>query len=686
MFRSIAAVATERRTHHHYRHGQRRSDPYHWLTERDDPAVAKHLHAENAYAAGVMADTTELQATLFAEIRGRMADEKKSPAVYERGYWYWYQYAKDADYPTYWRSINEDLSDATLLLDAPALARGSAYFAIGDIDIATDERWLAYTTDTTGRRQYQLHFVDLESGEHIASDITDISAGIAFANDAATLFVVAKDSETLREYRVDRLVVAAGKVTSRTSVYQEDDTAYLVELGRTTRRDFVVLTASTTLTTEHWLIDANQPAASAERFLAREPGHEDSLDFDGTHFWVLSNRGAPNGALHRVRPGAIEPSAWETIVAESTSAQLEDFALFEGFVAIELTDNAQGAIDVLRVSDRTRRRIEFDEAVFAVGLDDNPTFAAGAVRLSFESMTHPATVYDVDLATLARTTVYIEPVPGDFDSSHYTTERIWVERDDGARVPVSLVRRADLALETALDVLVYGYGAYGYSLEPVFSVARPSLLDRGFVFAIAHVRGGSELGQRWYDGGRLRAKHASFDDFNAVAEHLQNYGSGAANRLYAMGGSAGGLLVGAAMNDRPDLYAGVVADVPFVDVVTTMLDETIPLTTFEYEEWGDPRRASDYHTMMAYSPYDNVTRQAYPHVLITAGLHDSQVQYWEPAKWAARLRERNTAATLTLLKTEMEAGHGGQSGRYQSLHERCFAFAFLVAVREAATR
>ena len=684
MLRNARPPRTARRPVTLHRHGHRRVDPYFWLRERDDPAVLEHLASENAYVSAVLADTETLQQTLFDEIRGRMADDKSSPPVRDRGYWYWSRYAAGAEYATYWRGRSAAGDAAELLLDGPALAAGHDYFAIGDVDISADERWLAYTVDTSGRRLYELFLRDLAEGKTVATGINAIAPGIVFANDNETLFVVVRDPETLREYRVDRLTLRDSAVVARASVFTEADTTYLVEVGRTTRRDFVVITASTTLTTEHWLLPGDDPAGEPALFLARRPGHEHSLDFDGEYFWLLSNLDAPNGRLCRTRPDARQPDAWETVVAEERDAQLEDFAVFDGYLVLELTKQAASAVDIVALGDLDRHRIAFDEPVYSVGLDENPMWEARHVRLVYESMTRPPATIDVDLASHAQTIVHVEPVRGDFRAGNYVTERLWVDRDDGARVPVSILRRADLDRSAATDILLYGYGAYGYGLEPRFSVAMLSLVDRGFLFAIAHVRGGSELGQAWYEGGRKARKHASFDDFNAVADALANYGGGAVNRLYAMGGSAGGLLVGAALNRRPERFVAVVAQVPFVDVVTTMLDESIPLTTFEYEEWGDPRRAPDYHTMLAYSPYDNVSRASYPHILITSGLHDSQVQYWEPAKWAARLRERNRATTHVLLHTEMEAGHGGRSGRYQSLAERCLVFAFLLAVKTEA--
>ncbi|MEL7535436.1 MAG: S9 family peptidase [Pseudomonadota bacterium] len=679
MFRKADPPRARRGDKTLHRHGHRRRDPYFWMADRNDVDVIEHLTRENQYTDAVMAGTAALQRELYDEIRGRMVDERVSPPVFERGFWYWHRYAAGAEYATFWRSREPDTAGGELLLDGPTLAEGHEFFAIGDIDISTDERWLAYTVDTTGRRRYRLFLRDLEHHRVVDTGIDDIGSDVAWANDNASLFVVAKDRETLREFRLDRLDVQEGMVRGRDPVYEELDTTYYLDVARTSRRDFVVVTANATLTTEHWLIDAAKPNAAPRVFLPRQPGHEYALDFDGSYFWLLSNLDAPNGKLARTTADHHGPEHWETVIAESAATQLEDFELFDGHVAVEVSRDAQAGIELIDSTSFARQSIEFDEAVYAVTLDDNPSYEAGAVRLRYESMARPDSIIDVDRKTLAQTVVYTEQIGGNFDTDNYVVERHWVRRDDGVRVPVSLVRRADSQLDAALDVLVYGYGAYGYSLAPTFSLSRLSLVDRGFVVAIAHVRGGAEFGEAWYNAGRLKRKHASFDDFVAVAETFRGYGGGAPNALYAMGGSAGGLLVGAAMNLRPDLFRAVIAEVPFVDVVTTMLDDSIPLTTFEYEEWGDPRRSDDYFTMLSYSPYDNVARAKYPHVLITTGLHDSQVQYWEPAKWAARLRERNRADTVVLLQTEMDAGHGGRSGRYRQLHERCFVYAFLLA-------
>ncbi|MEM8983095.1 MAG: S9 family peptidase [Pseudomonadota bacterium] len=682
MFKRADKPTPERRPTSRHKHGQRRSDPYAWLAARDSAEVLQHLATENRHTEAVTVDAEALREQLFAGIRSRMADEKTSAPVFDRGYWYWYHYAAGAEYATHWRGRRNSTDNGELLLDGPALAADHAYFSIGDIDISTDERWLAYTVDTQGRRLYSLHVVDLTTGVDVATGINGLAAGVAWANDSQTLFVVAKDPETLREYRVLRLARDGSAMRVAAEVYTEHDDAYFCTLGRTARRHFVTICSHATLTSEYRLIDAEQPTGEARLFLPREAGHELSLDYDGDEFWLLSNQAAPNGRLCRTSSLGSEPAAWTEVVAHSNTAQLTGFELFNGYVAVELTEFAQSAIDILDMSGHTRRRVDFGSALHSVELDENPEYDSTQVRVRYESMAEPATLKEVSVADLSQRDIYVEPVHGDFAATNYVTERHWVRADDGAKIPVSLLYRKDQDLAQANKVLDYGNGAYGYSIDPYFSLGYLALVDRGFVVAVAHVRGGSDLGQSWYDGGRLKRKHASFDDFNAVATDLASFGGGSANRLFAMGGSAGGLLVAAAMNLRPDLYHAVVAEVPFVDVVTTMLDDTIPLTTFEYEEWGDPRKASDYHTMMAYSPYDNVARAAYPHVLATAGLHDSQVQYWEPAKWVARLRERQQGDGVILLKTEMDAGHGGQSGRYRRLHEACFVYAFLLLAAE----
>lgn len=679
MFQNGQAPRAAKKPHTLHRHGHRRRDPYFWLCEREDPAVLEHLHAENAYAEAVMAGTTDLQTTLGREIRARMADAKVSDPVFERGYWYWHSFDEGSEYARYWRGLTADTAAGELLLDTPALAAGEAYFSIGDFDITPDNAWLAYTFDTEGRRLYRLRLVNLASGDVFEPDVGAISGDIVFADDNKTLLVVVKEAATLREYRVDRLLLAGGAVRERHVVYEETDSAFLLEVGHTKNRDYLTVTSSATLTSEHRLIDARAPHREPQLFAPRQHEHEHAIDYDGATFWILSNLDAPNGRLLRCNEPGTAPADWQVVVPDVDDAQLEDFDLIDGFVALELTRDAQAGIDILRIADNERWSLEFDEAVFSVGLAVTPEYKATAFRVHYESMSRPARIYAYEPQQRRMTERYVEPVRGDFEATNYVSERIDVRTADGADVPVSIVRRATLSTGSTLPVLVYGYGAYGLSMEPYFSVARLSLLDRGFVFAIAHVRGGSERGQAWYEGGRLARKGNSFADFTAVADAIVSYGAGEPNVLYAMGGSAGGLLMGAVMNARPERFVAVVAEVPFVDVVTTMLDETIPLTSFEYGEWGDPRQPADYHTMLAYSPYDNVQRTAYPHVLITTGLHDSQVQYWEPAKWAARLRERNQSDSVVLLKTEMQAGHGGKSGRYERLDEVCFVYAFLLA-------
>ncbi len=665
--------------HVHHLHGDEREDPYFWLNQRENPKVREILEQQNAYTESVLAATEGLQESIYQEIRQRMPAQDVSAPVLDNGYWYHYRYAVQAEYPVYYRRANEPGATDEVILDVPAQAGAYEYFEVCGLDISRDNRWLVYACDTHGRRLYRLFIRDLESGQTFATGIVGVAPDPHWSNDANYLFVTHKDPETLRENRVCRYAVSAGVVSSDSvEVYAETDTAFAVELGRSKCWDYLFIVAGSSLSSEYQLLDANAPESEPILFRAREPEHEYYLDYDGDSFFVLSNLGAPNFRLLEVDRPNLAIESWRERVEHRENCYLEDFELTRDHIVVELKEAGQTELEVIDRADESRYRVDFGEAVYAAGLNDNYEYDTTKIRYGFESLATPDSVFDYDLIERKRTLIHRDGVGGSFDPCSYETQRIWVVAKDGARIPVSLVRHRDTLLDGRAPLILYGYGAYGYPIEPGFSYARLSLLDRGFVYAIAHVRGGAELGRAWYDAGRMERKLNSFTDFNDVARGLIERGWIDAARVYASGGSAGGLLVAAASQMAPALYHGVVADVPFVDVLTTMLDESLPLTAGEYDEWGDPNKAADYANMRRYSPYDNVTPGPYPHMLVLAGLHDSQVQYWEPAKWAIRTQVANTAATDVLLYTNLDAGHGGASGRYEPLRETALCYAFLL--------
>lgn len=667
----------------HQIHGDVRADEFYWLRERDNPEVRQFLEMQNARTDVAMHDTEDLQEALYQEIRGRMPEDDVSAPVLDNGYFYYYRYFPGAEYPVYYRRKDRPHAERSEVLDVRVLEEEHDFLDVRGLDISPDNKWLLYAKDTVGRRLYSLFARNLESGEHHDLGIHGVAADPHWANTSRHFFVTEKDPETLRECRTLRFEISGGELIAGPDViYEEHDTAFAIEMGRSKRWDYLFITAGSTVSTEYRLLDANQPLASPVLFCEREPDHEYYLDYDGDTFFLLSNFAAPNFELLKTCAPGNAREDWTQLVAHRPDCYLEDFELTCGFIVIELKQDGLTRLEVIDRASQERHRIEFEQPVYSAGLNDNCTYDTALIRYGFESLATPDSVYEYDLRKRTHVCIHQDEVGGDFDTRHYRTERIRVAASDGEQIPVSLVWHVDTPIDGSAPLVQYGYGAYGYSLEAGFSYSRLSLLDRGFVYAIAHVRGGAELGRQWYESGRLDKKMNSFTDFISVTEALSAARWANPERIYASGGSAGGLLVGAVMNLRPDLYHGVIADVPFVDVLTTMLDESLPLTTGEYDEWGDPRNVSAYADMRQYSPYDNIADTDYPHVLVLAGWHDSQVQYWEPAKWAARLQKSNTASTEILLYTNLDAGHGGASGRYEPIRETALTYAFLLRCAE----
>lgn len=664
------------RPHEMTHHGVTRSDPYYWLREREDPDVIAYLEAENAYTDAATAHLKDLEDALFDEIVGRIQQDEASAPTFDDGYWYYTRYEEGKEYPIYARRRGTMDAPEEILLDANERAEGRGYYAVGSYEVSEDGRLMAFAEDTVGRRIYTVRFKDLQTGEILPDVLFPATPSMAWANDGRTLFFARQDLETLRTYQILRHRLGEAPEDAAVA-YQEDDPEFAVAVTRSKSDRFLLVGAYQTLSDEWRYLDADDPEGTFTVFRPRERGHEYSVEHAGDHWYVRTNAGgATNFKLARAPTEA--PDAWEDLVPHRADVLLEDFDVFAGAV---VTQEREGGLSRLRV--RTKdgaldHEVDFGEPAYAAALGYTPTYDTAVVRYHYTSMTTPQSVYDYDLGTREAALVKRTPVLGDFDPARYVTERLWATARDGTRVPISVVRRRETAVDGTAPLLLYGYGSYGYSSPASFSTPRLSLLDRGFAFAIAHVRGGQEMGRQWYEDGKLLRKMNTFTDFIDAAEHLVAERYADPGRLYAQGGSAGGLLMGAVVNLRPDLWDGVVANVPFVDVVTTMLDETIPLTTFEYDEWGNPNDATYFHYMLSYSPYDNVEPKAYPPMLVTTGLHDSQVQYWEPAKWVARLRDLKTDDAPLLLKTNMEAGHGGASGRFRRYREIAFEYAWLL--------
>ncbi|MDX1622822.1 MAG: S9 family peptidase [Gemmatimonadota bacterium] len=661
-------------------HGHVRVDPYYWLRERENPDVVAYLEAENEYTESMTSHLEGLRETLFEEIKGRIKQDDSSVPYRKDDYFYYRRYEEGDQYPIYARKKGSLEAEEEVLLDANALAEGHDFLSVRASAVSPDHRTLAFAVDTVGRRFYTVRFKDLETGEAADDVIPKVTGNLAWASDSRTIFYSKQDPKTLRSHRIFRHRLGDDPADDAL-VYEEADETFSTYVFRSRSERYLMIGSFQTLSDEWRYLDADDPTGEFRLFLPRERGHEHTVHHLGDHFYIRTNEGdAENFKLMRTPVDDTARGRWEEVIPHRQDVLLEGFTPFDDHLVV--TERKAGLIQLrIRPWDdpADEHYLDFGEEAYLAYVQNNPETDSGILRYAYQSMTTPESVYDYDMETRERTLLKRDEVLGDFDPADYATERISAPARDGERVPVSLVYRKD-RFDRSGDspLLLYGYGSYGYSLDPTFSASRLSLLDRGFVYAIAHVRGGEVLGRRWYEAGKLLNKRNTFTDFIDVAEHLVSSGYADADRVYAIGGSAGGLLMGAVVNMRPDLFDGIVARVPWVDVVTTMLDDDIPLTTSEFDEWGDPKEKEYYDYMLTYSPYDNVVEQPYPNMLVTTGLHDSQVQYWEPAKWVARLRARKTDDNTLLLKTNMEAGHGGASGRYERYRETAFIYAFLL--------
>jgi oligopeptidase B len=654
-----------------------RVDPYYWLRDdtRSSAEVLGYLEAENRYAAAVLAPAQRLEDAITAETSAREGTGLAEAPLFEDGYWYYARYEPGKDRPIYARKQGTLDAPEQVVLDANALAGGHTFYSVGRYAVSHDGKLLAWTDDTVGRLQYTLHVKDLATGKLLPDTATAIAPTIEWANDNQTLFYVGKDPTTLREDRVLRHKLGGEHVL----VYQEKDGAYYVDLDETKSRKYILIEMDATTLSETRLLDADKPAAPPRVFIPRKADHIYSIDHLGNRFVMRTNDGGENFRI--VETSGAHPeqrSTWKELVPHRKDVLVESFAIYAGFLAAQVRVGGLARIEV-HAGKKAPFLVEGTDPAFAMTLVDTPDPKATKLRYEYDSLTTPTSTFEQDVHSGARTLLHTEPVPT-YDASKYASEYVHATAPDGTQVPVSVVYRKDTPRDGTAPLLVTGYGAYGDSLEPTFERTRVSLLDRGWVFAIAHVRGGQELGYDWYEHGRLLEKQHTFTDFIAATELLVANKYGAKDKVFAEGASAGGLLMGAIANMRPDLYRGIIAWVPFVDAVTTMLDESIPLVTNEYDEWGDPHEKAAYDYMLQYSPYDNVREQKYPALYVRTGLHDSQVQYYEPAKWVAKLRATKTDDNLLVFETDMSAGHAGKSGRFEAVREQARAYAFILYV------
>ncbi|HOE04106.1 MAG TPA: S9 family peptidase [Bacteroidales bacterium] len=657
-------------------HGDTRTDNYFWLNDRDNPAVTAYLEAENEYLKTMMAHTIPLQMELFDEMVSRVVQEDVSVPYTDNGYLYYTRYVKGGEYPVYCRKKDAGAAEE-ILLDGNEMAKGHSYFDIGGFSMSPDNTILAYSTDTISRRQYSIHFKNLATGIVSHECIKNTDGEIVWANDNKTIFYTVKDPETLRSYQVKRYQL--GQSTNSDSVvFTETDETFGVSVYKTKSDRFIVIHSYSTLSTEARYIDAVKPQSEFKVFEPRRKDLEYSIEDAGDGFYVLTNLDARNFRVMKTGYEKTESASWLEVLPHRNNVFIENIEVFKDYLVV--TERFDG-LNHLRVINRASLKgfyVSVIEEAYDAYTGDNELFDTHILRFAYSSLATPTSVIDVDMNTGQQTLLKEQEVPGNFDKNNYITRRIYATASDGKKIPMSLVFRKGLTLNGSNPTLLYGYGSYGYTIDPVFSQSRLSLLDRGFVFAIAHIRGGQIYGREWYEDGKLLNKKNTFTDFIACAEYLIETGYTSPDHLFAMGGSAGGLLMGAVVNMRPELFKAVIAAVPFVDVVTTMLDESIPLTTGEYDEWGNPNDKVFYEYMLSYSPYDNVANKDYPAMLVTTGLHDSQVQYWEPAKWVAKLRDYKTDKNLLLLYTNMDTGHGGASGRFERFREIAMDYAFLI--------
>lgn len=660
-------------------HADKRIDNYFWLNQRDTPEVLSYLEAENEYFAYKTKHTDAFQKSLFEEMKSRIKQDDESVPYKYNGYWYFSRFQEGKEYPIYLRRADQPNAQEEVLFEVNEMAAGHKFYQFAEFSVSPDNKWASFSVDTRGRRMYSLFIKNLETGQVLPIEIKNTDGGSCWASDNQTIFYTKIDTQTLRSHKVYRHQLGQSSKQD-VLVFHEKDETFNTGIFKSKSEQFLIIQSDSTLSSESWFLDAATPMADFKCFQPRERGLEYDIAHYGDYFYILNNAdGATNFKLDKTPIGQTEKSYWQPVLAHQEQIRLEEIDIFKEYLVVTQRYNGLSQICIIRWDGSAEHYLPFDNETYMASTGLNLDFDTEILRYTYNSMTTPYSVIDYNMRTGAKEVKKQQQVlGGKFSEENYESRRLWVTAADGTQIPISIVYRKGIKCDGSNPLLLYGYGAYGITIEPSFSTTRLSLLDRGFIFAIAHIRGGEYLGRPWYEAGKLLHKKNTFTDFVDCAKYLiaNQYTSPA--HLYAMGGSAGGLLMGAVINQAPELFHGVVANVPFVDVVTTMLDDSIPLTTGEYDEWGNPHDKQYYDYMKSYSPYDNVCPQAYPNLLVLTGYHDSQVQYWEPAKWVAKLRELKTDDNLLLFYTDMSSGHSGASGRYESLKEIAREYAFLL--------
>lgn len=664
-------------------HGDQRQDEFYWLNQRENPEVHEYLEEENAYYKKETQHLEGFTEDLFQEMKSRIKEDDSSVPYFLDGYWYQAKFEKGKDYPIYTRRKDHIDAEEKILFDVNKMAEGFDYYKLSGISISPDNKLAAFGVDNVSRREYTIHVKNIETGEILDQKIEKTTGSSCWASDNKTLFYTRKDPQTLRSHQIYKHHLDQEN-TEDELVYQEDDATFNTFVFKSKSRDFIIIGSSSTLQDEYRFISANEPEADFKVIQERTSKLEYSVAHYEDYFYILTNKdGASNFRLMRTPINKTGVAHWEDVISHRDDVLLEDADIFKNYLVLTERFNGLTRLRVLTWDLSEDYFVPISSETYTLGTSSNPDFETDTLRYVYSSLTTPTSVIDFNMKDQTEVVMkQSEVLDSNFKASNYIAERAWATAADGVKIPMSIVYKKGIQRDGKNPLLQYGYGSYGHTVDPYFSSTRLSLLDRGFVFVIAHIRGSEYLGRQWYEDGKLLKKKNTFSDFIAVSEYLIEHLYTSPENLYAMGGSAGGLLVGAVMNMRPDLYHGMIAAVPFVDVVTTMLDDSIPLTTGEYDEWGNPNDAQYYHYIKSYSPYDNVKNCQYPHLLVTTGFYDSQVQYWEPAKWVARLRLQKNNTNKVYLETNMKTGHGGASGRFEALKELAKEYAFIFELAE----
>ena len=656
-------------------HNQERIDDYYWLNNRENPEVIDYLNQENDYTDSQMQNTESFQKTLFNELKSRIKEEDQSVPYLFNGYHYWSRYKKGFEHPLYLRK-KENSDQDEIILDVQKMSEDFEFFNIGDYDISNDNNIMAYSYDTLSRRIYQIRIKNLITDELFPETLENTTGSIVFANDNETIFYGKKDPVTLRSFQIYSHKLGTNQ-SEDVLIFQEDDETFSCYAYKTKSNEYIVINSSSTLSDEYRLIPAGNPLKKPEIFQKRERGLEYNIYHHQDQFYILTNKNHHNFSVETCGKDSTGKENWKEFISGREDVLIEGLDVFDHYLVVSARKQGLLQLCVMNFKNDSIHYIPFNEPTYVVGTNSNLVMNTSVLRYSYNSMINPGTMFEYNMETKKSKILKEKEVVGGYDINEYASERVWADGRDGTKIPMSMVYKKGIKKDGQNPTLLYAYGSYGYSIDPTFSTNRLSLLNRGFIFVIAHIRGGEDMGRKWYENGKLLKKKNTFYDFIDCGKHLIENNFCSSKNLYAAGGSAGGLLMGAVINMAPNLFNGVIAHVPFVDVVTTMLDETIPLTTGEYDEWGNPNDLEYHNYMLSYSPYDNVQEMNYPNLLVTTGLHDSQVQYWEPAKWVAKLRELKTDDNLLILKTNMKAGHGGSSGRFEYLKEIALDYAFL---------